>query len=93
MAREIKESNGNNLVTSISEEDEAVLKKVKSSFPCWQKDALKQSFLKRTDWSLALSKFVVTVLFVWLLIVAVGSFIRQAKDISVWFLHSDGHHI
>ena len=69
-------------------EEEVVLSKVKSSFPCWLEEGSKKSFLRRTNWKLAIIKFVVTLIFVLLVIFAVGTFIRQAKCISIWFLQS-----
>ena len=91
VANEKKEEDGTELDTVMTKEDETILNEVKSSFPCWLGEDSKQSFMKRTDWILAISKFVITILFVLLLTLAVGLFIRQAKNISIWVLKQDGH--
>ena len=91
VANEKKERDETDLDTVMTKEDEAVLKKVKSSFPCWLGEDSKQSLMKRTDWILAITKFVLTLLIVLLLTLAVGAFIRQAKNISIWFEKQDGH--
>ena len=91
MTNEEKERDETEIDTVMTKEDETVLNQVKSSFPCWLGEDSKQSFMKRTDWILAISKFVFTILFVLLLTLAVGLFIRQAKNISIWFIKQDGH--
>ena len=91
VASERKESNDTHLVSIMTREDTTVLDRVTSSFPCWQDEDLKQSFLQRTDWPLTLCKFVGTMLFILVLIIGIGSIIRCAKDVSIWFFPLDGH--
>ena len=70
---------------TMSEEEKAILKQVKGTFPCWQTRELKKKIMRNTNWRLVIGKSFLIVLLVLIAGFVVGTFIQQTKHISIWW--------
>lgn len=82
---EILDKNFIRMETMMSEEEKAILKQVKGTFPCWQTRELKKKIMRNTNWRLVIGKYFLIVLLVLIASFVVGTFIQQTKHISIWW--------